>query len=57
MGSWVDEETAACGLGDMRLNRRLGVMLAAMGGETGEVAADGLSGLGEHQGRLPLLLE
>jgi hypothetical protein len=36
MGSWVDEETAACGLGDARLNRRLGVMLAAMGERPGK---------------------
>ena len=35
MGSWVEEETAACGLGDARLNRRLGVMLAAMGERLG----------------------
>src|SRR5690554_4261811 len=31
MGSWAEEETAACGLGDARLNRRLGMMLEAMG--------------------------
>ena len=36
MGSWVDEETAACGLGDARLNRRLGVMLTAMGERPGK---------------------
>ena len=36
MGSWVDEETAACGLGDARLNRRLGVMLSAMGERPGK---------------------
>lgn len=36
MGSWADEETAACGLGDARLNRRLGVMLAAMGERPGK---------------------
>lgn len=36
MGSWVDEETAACGLGDARLNRRLDVMLAAMGERPGK---------------------
>jgi hypothetical protein len=35
MGSWIDEETAACGLGDVRLNRRLGLMLAAMGDRPG----------------------
>ncbi|MDN5861755.1 MAG: IS4 family transposase [Pseudonocardia sp.] len=36
MGSWVDEETAACGLGDARLNRRLGMMLAALGERPGK---------------------
>ena len=36
MGSWVDAETAACGLGDARLNRRLGVMLAAIGERPGK---------------------
>jgi hypothetical protein len=36
MGSWVDEETAACGFGDARLNRRLGVMLTAMGERPGK---------------------
>lgn len=36
MGSWIDEETAACGLGDARLNRRLGLMLAAMGERPGQ---------------------
>jgi hypothetical protein len=36
MGSWVEEETAACGLGDARLNRRLGLMLAAMGERPGQ---------------------
>lgn len=35
MESWVEEETAACGLGDARLNRRLGAMLAAMGERPG----------------------
>jgi hypothetical protein len=38
MGSWVDEETAACGLGDARLNTQLGVMLAAMGAHRAERA-------------------
>jgi hypothetical protein len=36
MGSWADEETAACDLGDARLNRRLGLMLAAMGERPGQ---------------------
>ena len=36
MGCWVDEETAACELEDARLNRRLGVMLAAMGERPGK---------------------
>ena len=36
MGSWIDEETAACGLGDAPLNRRLGPMLAAMGERPGQ---------------------
>ena len=36
MGFWVDAETAACGLGDARLNRRLGVMLAAIGERPGK---------------------
>lgn len=35
MGSWVEEETTGCGLGDARLNRRLGMMLAAMGERPG----------------------
>lgn len=34
--SWVDEETAECDLGDVRLNRRLGTMLAAVGERPGE---------------------
>ncbi len=36
MGSWIEEETAACGLGDARLNRRLGLMLAALGERPGQ---------------------
>jgi Transposase DNA-binding len=36
MGSWVDDETAGCDLGDARLNRRLGVMLAALGERPGK---------------------
>ncbi len=28
--SWVDKETAETNLGDVRLNRRLGVMLEAL---------------------------
>lgn len=36
MGSWVEEETAASGLGDARLNRRLGAMLAAIGERPGK---------------------
>jgi hypothetical protein len=36
MEYWVEEETAACGLGDARLNRRLGMMLAAMGERPGK---------------------
>ena len=35
MGTWVEEETAACGLGDARLNRRLCAMLAAIGERPG----------------------
>jgi Transposase DNA-binding/Transposase Tn5 dimerisation domain len=35
VGSWADEETASCGLGDARLNRRLGMMLAALGEKPG----------------------
>lgn len=35
MGSWVETETAGSDLGDARLNRRLGVMLAAMGERPG----------------------
>jgi hypothetical protein len=31
MGSWAEDETAGCDLGDVRLNRRLGAMLAALG--------------------------
>jgi hypothetical protein len=36
MGSWVDDETANCDLGDARLNRRLGAMLAALGERPGK---------------------
>jgi hypothetical protein len=35
MVGWVEEETAGCGLGDARLNRRLGAMLAALGERPG----------------------
>ena len=31
MENWIEEEIAGCRLGDARLNRRLGEMLAAMG--------------------------
>jgi hypothetical protein len=34
--SWVDGETAGCDLGDERLNRRLGVMLEALGERPGK---------------------
>ena len=30
MENWIEEEIAGCGLGDARLNRRLGEMLAEM---------------------------
>ena len=36
MEGWVEEETAACCLGDARLNRRLGAMLSALGGRPGK---------------------
>lgn len=36
MGCWVDHETAGCDLGDARLNRRLGAMLAALGERPGK---------------------
>jgi len=36
MGSWVETETAGCDLGDERLNRRLGVMLSALGERPGK---------------------
>lgn len=36
MGSWVENETAGSDLGDARLNRRLGAMLAAMGERPGK---------------------
>jgi Transposase DNA-binding/Transposase Tn5 dimerisation domain len=36
MGTWVEDETAGCDLGDARLNRRLGVMLAALGARPGK---------------------
>ena len=36
MGSWVEEETAGCGFGDARLNRRLSMMMAAMGERPGK---------------------
>jgi len=36
MGSWVETETAGSDLGDARLNRRLGAMLAAMGERPGK---------------------
>ena len=35
MESWVEEETAGCGLGDARLNRRLTMMMSAMGERPG----------------------
>jgi len=34
--NWVDAETAACDLGDARLNRRLGAMLEALGERPGK---------------------
>lgn len=36
MENWIEEEIAGCGLGDARLNRRLGEMLAAMGERPGK---------------------
>jgi hypothetical protein len=36
MGSWVENETAGCDLGDARLNRRLGTMLVALGERPGK---------------------
>jgi hypothetical protein len=36
MGSWVEDETAACELGDARLNRRLAMMLGALGERPGK---------------------
>lgn len=34
--SWVEQETSGCDLGDARLNRRLGVMLEALGTRPGK---------------------
>jgi hypothetical protein len=51
---WVSEDTAECDLGDARLNRRLGAMLEAMGERPGKSLPTAFSGLGEHEGRLPL---
>lgn len=34
--SWVETETAGCDLGDVRLNRRLGSMLEALGERPGK---------------------
>ena len=34
--NWVETETAECDLGDARLNRRLGAMLAALGERPGK---------------------
>ncbi len=36
MGTWLEDETAGCDLGDARLNRRLGVILAALGERPGK---------------------
>jgi len=36
MGTWVEDETAGCDLGDARLNRRLGMILAALGERPGK---------------------
>ena len=36
MGTWAEDETAGCDLGDLRLNRRLGAMLAALGERPGK---------------------
>ena len=36
MGTWAEEETAGCDLGDLRLNRRLGAMLGALGERPGK---------------------
>ena len=57
MGSWIDEEMAACGLGDARLNRRLGLMLAALGERPGRSLPTAFQDWGEHQGGVSLLLE
>ena len=46
--SWVKTETAGCDLGDERLNR-------CPRGATGQITADGVSGLVEHQGGLSFL--
>ncbi|MBU0642312.1 MAG: hypothetical protein KJ731_12085 [Alphaproteobacteria bacterium] len=34
--NWVETETAGCDLGDVRLNRRLGAMLVALGERPGK---------------------
>lgn len=34
--SWVETETSGCDLGDVRLNRRLGTMLEALGERPGK---------------------
>jgi hypothetical protein len=36
MGTWAEDETAGCDLGDARLNRRLGAMFAAVGERPGK---------------------
>src|SRR3989338_5929640 len=36
MGTWAEDETAGSDLGDARLNRRLGAMLAALGERPGK---------------------
>jgi hypothetical protein len=54
---WFDREIAGCSLADRRLTKRLRSLLERMGDAMGASIPLALPGLGEHQGRLPLLFQ
>jgi hypothetical protein len=54
---WIEPELAAAKLPDARLEKRLQHLVEQMAAGLGAQRSLGLSGLGCHQGRLPVFLQ
>jgi Transposase DNA-binding len=55
--TWIDRECAECHFKDVRLQKRLGMLLEQMSAGVGESISFCLPGLDEHQGGIPVLFQ